>query len=231
MVLGLSGGIQAKATGLVADYAHQPGLAEPNATILHDYSRWKNHGTFKADGKPDWVQLPSGLWVMNFDENGRVTVSDHTSLRITGDLTLEAWVKWTSGAGYIMGKGEFDGYKFMWFLYVKVDGAISFKGGTVASDDYAWDITTTDTISSGVWTLIHAIKISTSGYIYINGSESKTGTVATNYSDAYDVTLGERIDGWEAVIDSISPPRIRKGALSAATILKHFTAERWWFGV
>jgi hypothetical protein len=66
--------------------------SEPHATILHDASRWGYNGTFYADGKPDWVQLPTGLWVMDF--NG---TDSYVNLGTSADqnlfsFTLMAWV-------------------------------------------------------------------------------------------------------------------------------------------
>ena len=40
---------------------------EPDATTLYDLSRYGNDGSHKGSGEPDAVQLPSGLWVWDFD--------------------------------------------------------------------------------------------------------------------------------------------------------------------
>lgn len=76
------------------DAAHQPGLIEPAATLLVDYSRNKIDGTM-LDGHPDWVQLPSGLWVQSYDG-----VADHANMgdnreheiRTGDEFTIKMWV-------------------------------------------------------------------------------------------------------------------------------------------
>jgi len=47
--------------------------AEPAATVLEDVSRFGNDGSMTT-AKPDWVRLPSGFWVMDF--NGSDAVVD-----------------------------------------------------------------------------------------------------------------------------------------------------------
>ena len=83
-----------KSTGLVFAFRDYIGSAEPPATVLEDESRFGNDGAFLGDGEPDWVQLPSGLWVIDFDNvDDTIKIPHHDSFDVTGDFTSEAWVK------------------------------------------------------------------------------------------------------------------------------------------
>jgi len=55
-----------KVTGILFDSGLRVG-PEPPATVLYDKSRYRINGDFRSDGHPDWVELPNGLWAMDFD--------------------------------------------------------------------------------------------------------------------------------------------------------------------
>lgn len=64
----------------VTDYGFTARLYRGDSTppdALEDISRYSNDGSFKGAGEPDWIQMPSGLWVMSFDGSDDViTVGD-----------------------------------------------------------------------------------------------------------------------------------------------------------
>lgn len=80
---------------------------EPGAATLYDLSRYRNNGTIN---NATWAQLPSGLWVLNFDGTGDyVTIPDHASLDLTDAITMEAWLYMVGaggGFGHIFAKGN-----------------------------------------------------------------------------------------------------------------------------
>jgi len=231
MVLGIGG----KASGLVADYAHQPGLTEPSATQLWDYSRWKNHGTFKADGKPDWVKLPSGLWVMDFDGDSRITAVNHASLNLTGNITLIAWVRIDGGAGTyrpIVDKGCFSQDK-AYVLWVHIDNKIWFK--TIR--DVPGITYSNDTVTEGQCYLVIGTSKSGEQKLYINGvlqaaEGTATGLITTTTTALY---FGAAVAREYYHNGLLAPPRISSGVLGATKLGTGdgsiFKAERWWFGV
>lgn len=50
---------------------------EPDALTLYDRSRFKNNGTMLGAGEPNAVQLPSNLWVWDFDgTDDIITIGD-----------------------------------------------------------------------------------------------------------------------------------------------------------
>jgi len=65
---------------------------EPSPTVLYDMSRFRNDGAFTGAGEPDWVQLPSDLWVQEYDGlNDTINCGNDASLDLL-TLTLESWI-------------------------------------------------------------------------------------------------------------------------------------------
>jgi len=82
-----------KTSGLVLDVASQVGGSMPSTTTLTDRSRFKNNG---AMTNVTWSQLPSKLWVMNYNGiTGITTITDSASLRFAGNFSISAWIKVT----------------------------------------------------------------------------------------------------------------------------------------
>lgn len=73
-----------------------PEWTEPSATQLKNIACNPPvpYGTFLADGKPDWVQLASGLWVMSFNgTDAFVDLGTHSTLAQFKDkVTLIVWI-------------------------------------------------------------------------------------------------------------------------------------------
>ena len=78
--------------GLVGYWSFDEGAG----TIAHDFSANQNAGTI--NGTPVWVNGKHGK-ALNFDgSSNRVDAGNHSSLDITGLLTVSAWVKAVPGA-------------------------------------------------------------------------------------------------------------------------------------
>ena len=78
-----------KTTGCVLSPREYRTILEPPAS-LEDTSRYGNDGVFTGAGEPDWAQLPSGLWVLDFDGiNDIVTIGDC----VANIQTFIAWIK------------------------------------------------------------------------------------------------------------------------------------------
>jgi len=231
MVSGLPGGIQAKASGLVFDSAHQPGLAEPSATQLKDYSRWKNHGTFKADGHPNWVWTGK-LWVMDFNSAAPdyVTIpASATQLNFTSeDFSIIARVKIDDIAFrniFCRGADSSDGYRF----YIRSIGNIR-----LLTSQFGIFQTTTSSPGSIIAATWYTIGCSRSGAIvslFINGVED-TDVAGTHINPAtcnrsakigiYDDLSIDSFDGKMGFI------QIYRYALSAGQHLKIHNAWKDW---
>lgn len=220
---------------------------EPSPTTLYDRSRFKNDGTFFAAGKPDWVRLPSGLWVMDFNGiDAEVTIPDSPELSF-GDgssdrpFSIMAWVK-------------FDTVAYVKRLFSKVtvwavDPEYIFQL-VPASDLYCgcYDMHSDQRIvrtCSSLTTLVdtwYQIVMTYDGSgtikIYRNASQiDDTSDDAGAYVAMHDTTSNLRIaedlvadsDHW--LDGSLVLVRIYNRALSAGKILQLFNAERHWFGV
>ena len=215
------------ARGVVLDVARQRGGAEPSTVTLSDHSRFGNNG---AMTNVTWVQLPSGLWVMDFDGTSRVDCGNDKSLNITTAITIEAWVKGKTAQDgtqrVIVDKSELWG-----FLY---DHAVPGMRGFYFIDSAGgWHLSGI-VISEDVWH--HVVGVYDNPYIqdYLDGERKvnnniggftiKTGV--NHFGIGADVTFGiYRFDGL------ISGVRIYSYALTPAAIRSRFTATRRLFGV
>ena len=129
--------VQYKSTGLVLDFAHQPALAEPGATELIDFSRYKTNGTFRGAGQPDWVDTTHGLHVMEYATGDYVEVTCPQCNFTDGDFSVVMQVLVTSLAAERMlfsrGLGITDGY----YSYVTAAGRIRFFTNQVAASQFS----------------------------------------------------------------------------------------------
>jgi len=95
---------------------------------------WFPKGAGSFDGADDYVEIP-----------------DSVSLDITGDISVEFWVKWKSGTGRVVSKYGVTP-KRTWEFYIASDGTsrwrTSYDGST--ADDLILSIIMT----AGVWTHI-----------------------------------------------------------------------------
>ena len=94
-------------------------------TRLYDASRFRNHGTLLGAGEPNAVQLPSGLWVWEFDgSNDYISIPHNDVLNFTTAFSFITWIKPQEVApvngGYVFSKGYFSGVgdngEYMLFL-------------------------------------------------------------------------------------------------------------------
>jgi hypothetical protein len=212
-----------KNTGLVfgaAPIVSPPGSAAP-PSILKDQSRYKNDGTFT---NVTWSQLPSGLWVMNFNgATSKVTITNSDSNRkLTTKLSVVIWAL-ISAAGRQV------------FLY-KAQGALIQYGLEVSTgwrSELPASWTTAGAVSSlGRWRFFCGTFDSSLGSdnakIFVNATQTGQATSAVALtSTTYNITLGE----WAGfyLTGSLALPRIFNYALSADQISRIYEAERRWF--
>ena len=115
---------------------------------------------------------------LELDSSQFAWIADNASLSLTGDLTLEAWTKPESTTinGMIVGKMYISVNKRSYSLFLDTNDTLRFFissdgiGGTAAS--------TTDTITTGVWTHVAVTYDASAGtcQFYINGSASQSGS-------------------------------------------------------
>lgn len=160
--------------GLVG--AWSPCLSPPGGTVLRDLSGRQNHGTLtNMDAATDWV-TSGGRRALDFDgSNDYVEASNSESLKITGELSLFAWVL-TTATGPIENEGIAGKYlgafnRRSYVIFCSTGG--SSLGGVISSDGSATSvITSTSAINTGSWLYVGmSYKPSTYLRLWVNGKQ------------------------------------------------------------
>ena len=146
-------------------------------------------GAYEFDGVDDYVE-----------------VAYDSSLNITSDLTVEAWIKPTGlGAGTIVDAGyQYTGVEYGWIFYyggwettsgyrsilfASADGSGNYNAATYVTSLYI--------INEDVWTHVVAVKDGTNITLYRNGVNIKTGGVRSasiSYLSGRNVRIGLATD-------------------------------------
>lgn len=146
-----------------------------------------NYQTYNSDGVG--VNFPSNTKSGEFDGVGdSVDVGNHTSLNVSGALSITAWVKFDSLSGFpmIISKRASSGHAFQFY---STSNKLNYNNGTISQS--------TGNISTGSWTHV-GVTFDGSGGVtfYINGSAAGTGTSAsTNPINSENVTIGKAYNG------------------------------------
>jgi hypothetical protein len=218
--------------GLVLDT--RPQTAEPLATTLNDFSRFGNDGTFFADGKPDWVQLPSDLWVMDFNGiDAFVSCGSDNSLDFgLGAWSVEVWVKTpnVSALRTVISRGyysEVGGWTFI--IWTEGDNLFLWANGL--------SLWAAFTVDDDVWHHIVLAHDGTTTHMYVDGVTRGNTNQWADYifTIAKDLLIGVSDEGGAKLRyhnGQIALPRIYKYSLSAGRVYSHFVVEgRRWFGL
>jgi len=172
-------------------------MDENNGTIAYDSSGNNNDGNISgAEWTTGYVNS-----ALDFDGNDQIVVADDETLRITGDLTIEAYIKTESSQGHILDKyvpsSPWPGY-----------GSRIYNGKLLfwSSGHGSW-VEGNKRIDDGYW---HHIAITLNGLnltFYVDGEVDKSVTITgTPTSSTYDLIIGSspaggmRLDG---ILDEI----------------------------
>jgi len=229
----LVGALVRKATGLVFDSAHQPGLTEPSATVLKDYSRFGNHGVITG---ATWVRLPSGLWYLSFDGlDDKVALPANASIygAFETEFTVEFWFM-SSALGSLdtlFDKPYYSHSPPYYQVYVRhtaTDTILANLAACSMTTETSWAVTLNR------W--YHVVMTANIDLpflrLYVDGKLEDEDTtkvgVYTNY--AHGAAFGGLLNYTTSSLEgSMGLCRICNRALSATEIGKYYTAERWWF--
>ena len=200
------------------------------ALSLPDVSRYRNNGGFTD---VTWVQLPSGLWVMELnDATSGINCGSDPSHQIANPLTIIGWV-YPNGAdmiGYFISNldlGTLFGYALWWdgfndrvrLEWARGNGGLRYSS-LVFSDTNVWVF---------VGCTVDAADLIT---FYRNGQPAGTspnGAIAASPASLYiGRPVPPSVGSWNGYI---APPRVYNYALSGDEINKHFEAERRLFGM
>lgn len=179
-----------------------------------------NHGT--VTGAAQMISRHTRAY--NFtDGNDYITIADHSSLDITGDFTLMAWVYRTGGSnGYVISKFNTNGGGGYALLHGN-SGEVYCRtdNGTSYTDSYT---TTGHVTTSTGWTHITAVRSGSSCQVYINGTNqtSVSNSHSTVTANAQPFKIGANAsDNSSPFYGYIDEVRVFNDDLSQAEILHY----------
>lgn len=223
-----------------------PHWAEPHPTKLDNFAcNPKVYGIFKSNGEPDWIQLASGLWVLDGDGDDYITIVRDASLLVGSTISVLAWVYGTVGSSdYAIGHwddnnqgswaiGSYDAAPSPMIVVLSDDGTFTaghrkyYRGSVNGFEATVWHHLAF-TFNAGTLTL------------YVDGvadpSPVKTydDAIVGLHPSTADATLFCILNTGvpsNYYTGRLALPRIYDYVLTAAQIEEHFNAERNWFGV
>ena len=216
--------------GFVTDAAPDPDLVaewdldEGSGVTAVDSSGNGNDGTLVNN--PAWVNGKVGNGLSFDGINDHVDCGRDTSLKITGAITVEAWVKWSGdGNHYFVTKFGGPGYR-SYDLSGNSDGTVEFRVG--GSDCNIIKSSGPAPIPTGEWVyLVGTYEPSTYVRLFVNGvlTKENTASIPASQGDnglAWYIGAREGNQGWfNGIIDEV---KIHNGALSAEKIRANYEA-------
>ena len=204
----------AGAPGLVAAY----GFNEGSGTAVADQSTNNNAGVVSGAA---WVDGKAGKALSFNGTNALVTINDSTSLRLTGGMTLEAWVNPRMGGGWRTILMKEKAPTLSYAMYANTDSNQPSLELTLAA---ATELRGTSTVPLNVWTYLAATYDGAQLRLYVNGvqvsSLTAAGTIMTSTNPLRiggNSIWGEYFDG---IIDEV---RVYNRALTQSEIQTDMT--------
>ncbi len=212
-----------KATGLVLEIERS--LVAPDTVTMRNLTRCGS----AIDGvmaNMTWVQLPSGLYVMNFNgATGYVAVPANACMNMIPALSLEAWVLATTPAG---------NRPFLSKYYQATPGLLDFsldtQGGSwrATSANATGIVTSLAAITASIW--YHLVLTYTAAALtfYVNGAlQGADATPGVINGGNFPFWIG--LYNFSYFAGQMSGIRVYNYALSAGQALVHFDGERHWY--
>ncbi|MBN2043140.1 MAG: LamG domain-containing protein [Candidatus Aenigmarchaeota archaeon] len=208
---------------MVLNMPFDTNVSSTTTGAVKDYSGYKNNGTLKNfdfDADSGWISDGKIGGAYEFDGNDYVDCGNDPSLNITGEITLEAWVKLSDENNNrpIISKSN-DGLYENYLLSVTSSNSFVFA----TSDDSKFTSNAQGgTAQKDVWYHVVGTLNETHAYLYVNGMENGSDSTVDSpgFSD-YDVIIGKRELGqyFNGTIDEV---RVYNSSLSAAQVY-----QRW----
>lgn len=169
-------------------------MTEGSGTVASDISGTGNHGAFS--GGVSWATTYASGSNLAFDGvDGELVFTHNSTLAITGDMTLVAWVNYAAWDWHMLFTKTSSSTAGPFMAYVNASrGTIEFHRGNGTLDAYV-ESTTPGPLST--W---HCVAVTMSGTAvthYLNGASNGTGTLSTTIGDGgNDMRFGNRPDGF-----------------------------------
>jgi len=220
-----------RSTGTVLSARPYVGDVAPPA-LLEDMSRYGNDGVHTDITQ---VQLPSGLWVDEFNgTSSTITIANSDSLQYFGSsITQEVWA-------YPNDLGE--GAPVYRYLFKKVDqfhsvydvGADQLESRfyySAGSVDTTVEVITQSAFENNWWHIVDTWD-NVNHILYMNGVQVDTKVrTAIMDNNTNNLFIGSQGDGTRLWKGYLTFPRIYNYALSPIEIQERFASTRWYFGV
>lgn len=176
---------------------------------------------------PSWTQLPSGLWVLDFDSaHPDYLVCPAASCAdlafTTGLFSGAIWVNLTTNTGPVIGKRAAGGNG--WVLYAPgiTSRGLYGSGGSA----------TAGAIPASIWSLLGWSRTSTTTVRhYLNGIDDTTSETFASPSAAGDLEIATYSGAIPGIKGRLWNPRIWGRALSPSEHMSIFKRERHLFGL
>ena len=201
---------------------------EPDAATWIDQSRYKNHGTITA-GAGGWVQLPSGLWVYDFDGAASViALGLPNSLKnITYPFTVSFWANTDlSTCVYITMSGNHI-----------ADTAIALAAGANiylgSGGVNRWGVTNGSALlQSGVWEQwVVVYTLETSVKFYLNAISRTVVNILDTFASIGWIVGARDLVGSQTVNGQIGSPEVYRYALTAGQVRNNYEKTKHLYGV
>ena len=172
-----------------------------------------NKGSISFDGADDYVNIPS-----------------NSTIALTGDMTVCAWVYLNNLSGYnaIVGKTN-GGYPNPYDMYTNPSsGTVSFFRGDGSS--FGYSISNTG-VSPNAWQHVSVTMTSTTATHYLNGQADGSNTLSATITDGGGALyVGSRADFVTKMNGRISNLLMYNRGLTASEIAQNYNALKGRFG-
>jgi len=158
---------------------------------VQDASSAGNHGAMKGA----LTLVPDDLFgaCLKFSgPNTQIMVADHPSLRLTGDLTLSAWVYLDPVASdwvRVLGKGDLTQRNYGLWYHAPLKQWLFQQYGAGTALDVSGSI---GEIKANTWYHLAAVRQGNNAFIYLDGAQigASTNVIGTPFTSADPLTLG-----------------------------------------
>jgi len=200
------------------------------ANSLIDRSRFANNGVFS---NVTWVQLPTGVWVMNFNGvDSYVEIPDSPTMRMTQGGSILAWVyaRTLGEIGAVInksnGQGAVDGYYLGVdtnnIMLVRINNGVYLTSAPNSLPFSTWKLAAVTFSPTGRKIIVNGVDVTASG-----GSET-----ALPPNIAGNVRIGNRAGATDRTFDGyIGGVRLLSKVLTVQEVARIYNSERWMYGV